>query len=68
MNILTIEINEEDYILIPREVRERVNIKSNEPKDFDYSEDEVWRGLKKKSVKAYKELKEREFKIRHEKN
>lgn len=62
--MITININEEDYLLIPKEVRDRMEIKVIEPKDFDYSQDDVWRGLKKKSDKAYKELKKREYEIR----
>lgn len=65
MNILTIELIEEDYLLLPPEVRERIVIKYNEPKQYDYSTDEIWRGLKEKSTKAYKELKKREFEIRN---
>jgi len=31
---------------------------------FDYSDNEVWKAAKEKSTKAYKQLKEIEFKIR----
>jgi hypothetical protein len=32
---------------------------------IDYSNDELWKDLKKKSDKAYKDLKNREFDLRH---
>lgn len=66
MNIITIEILEEDYLKIPKEIRDRINIKVIEPKNFDYSISEEWNLLKKESSKAYKKLKDLEFKIRHE--
>lgn len=34
-------------------------------KDFDYSDNPVWKALKEKSDKAFKELKIAEFKIRN---
>lgn len=33
--------------------------------DFDYSTSEEWKAAKKESDKAYKKLKEIEFKLRH---
>ena len=67
-NIISVEILESDYLLIDKEVRDRMNIKIIEPKDFDYTFDDKWNGLKKESTKAYKELKKREFELRHEKH
>ena len=64
-NIITLEISDSDYFKIPKEVRERTEIKTREPKAYDYSHDEIWQELKKKSTKAYKELKKREFEIRN---
>jgi hypothetical protein len=64
---ITLEISEEDYKLIPPEVRQRCLIKVIEPKDINYPEDENWMGLKKASTKAYKELKKYEYYLRHEK-
>ena len=32
---------------------------------FDYTNNEVWKVLKEKSTKAYKQLKEHEFYLRH---
>lgn len=34
-------------------------------KDFDYSSNEIWKALKQKSDKAFKDLKIAEFKIRN---
>jgi len=38
----------------------------DEPRD--YSKDEIWQALSKQSRKAYKDLKNREYDLRHEKN
>lgn len=40
-------------------------LKIVEETDFDYSNDEKWQKLKKASIKAYIELKKREFDLRH---
>lgn len=40
-------------------------LKIVEETDFDYSNDEKWNKLKKASIKAYMELKNREFDLRH---
>lgn len=47
-------LRNEDYKVIKVEVP-----------DFDYSTSEEWKAAKKESDKAYKRLKEIEFKLRH---
>lgn len=49
MNTITINILESDYIKIPKEHRENMQIKLIEPKDYDYSHDETWVELKKRA-------------------
>ena len=40
-------------------------VKTVDVKDFDYSDNPIWKALKEKSDKAFKELKIAEFKIRN---
>ena len=53
----------DDYKLLSEDVRSLMDISVIEEK-YDYSKDETWKELKKKSSKAYRELKKREFDIR----
>ena len=68
MQQLRIEISKELYDLL---VDSNALTTSNhklllvEDKDFDYTNDEIWKAYKKKSDKCYKDLKEVEFRIRH---
>lgn len=55
---------ESDFKAIPAAIRSQMRVEVVEV-DFDYSQDELWQTLKKKSTEAYKALKEREFKLRH---
>jgi len=65
MEIVKANMNKDLYFSLPKEVRDQIDIKAIEPDDFDYSDDERWQALKKKSIKAYKDLKEHEFNLRH---
>lgn len=63
-NEINLKISESQY----KEIRGSLGdheIKNIEPKDYDYSYDEVWRQLKSESTKAYKKLKTREYDLRH---
>lgn len=62
---LNMRMMEEDYQNLPPDVRETMEIKNIDVDDFDYSDDEQWRELKKDANKAYKKLKKREFEIRN---
>ena len=53
------------YQDIPPELREGIEIRVIDVVDFDYTKDELHKDLKKKSDKAFKELKKREFYLRH---
>jgi len=65
MQIITCEIEEDVYVLIPRHLRKQIVIKGVDVENYDYSDDEVWKSLKKESTKSYKKLKEREFNLRN---
>lgn len=53
-----------DFEALPKEIRAKMMVEVVEV-DFDYSKDELWNDLAKKSKEAYRALKEREFKLRH---
>jgi len=65
MEIVKCEIPKEIYALIPHILRESINVKDVDVDNYDYSDDEIWRILKKESRKAYIKLKEREFNLRN---
>ena len=65
MDFIKCHISEEDYKKINKDVRSNIEILSVEPKDFDYSFDEIWQELKSKSHKAYKAVKKREYELRN---
>ncbi len=49
-------------------LKQHLDIYKIDVENVDYSHDELWDSLKKKSVRAYKDLKNREYDIRHGKN
>jgi len=61
---LQVRMEEHDYNSLPPEVQSRSEIQYVKV-DEDYSHDELWNELKKKSNKAYKALKDREYDLRH---
>jgi len=68
MEIATIKISKELLqILVDSEAitTNDFEVKIVEESSFDYSKDEAWQLLKTKSHKAYKEVKQREFELRH---
>ena len=66
-DFLKFRMDEDDYKLLSNETRSRMDLISKDVQDFDYTSDELWQELKKKSYKAYKELKKREYEIRFNK-
>ena len=54
---------EEYYNTINEENKLNFEIQKVEVEGVDYSHDELWNKLKSESVKSYKKLKEREFKL-----
>lgn len=55
----------EHYKELAQELRDRIEPMKVEVEDIDYSYDETWAVLKSKSIKAYKELKNHEYNLRH---
>ena len=65
MDLITVTITKDLYASVDVEIREQMLIQKVEDPDFDYSDDENWRLLKKEARKAYKALKEREHYLKH---
>jgi hypothetical protein len=63
---LHFRMEEEQYRQLEDEQRTALNIYKVEVEGIDYSSDEIWTSLKKKSVTAYIELKNREYDLRHD--
>jgi hypothetical protein len=64
---LRFEMDKDDYEMLSNQVRSKIEPISIDVRDFDYSEDEMWKELKSISTKAYKKLKAREYELRHTK-
>jgi hypothetical protein len=62
---LDVRMSQEVYEQIPNELYPFIEVKLVRVVGEDYENDELWHELKKKSDKAYKELKDREFDLRH---
>jgi len=62
---LRVRMSKNDFAQIPDEIRERCIIDSVDVEGEDYSFDAIWNDLKVKSTKAYKDLKNREYDLRH---
>ena len=62
---LDLRMSMDDYEQIPIEYRSSMEVKVVRVEGEDYSHDELWNDLKKKSDKAYKDLKNREYDLRH---
>lgn len=66
-NWLKLKIAEEDYKLLSKNIRDSMEILVIDTDEFDYSDDELLKELKKVSNKAYKAVKKREYELRHNK-
>jgi uncharacterized membrane protein YcaP (DUF421 family) len=53
------------YDSLPPLMRDRFEVIAVDIQDFDYSKDTLHQELKKKSNKAYKDVKKREYELRH---
>lgn len=62
---LHFRMEQEHYQQLSEESREFIEPLKVEVEGIDYSQDELWQSLKSKSIKAYKELKNREYDLRH---
>ena len=64
MSVIKAEFSEEFYNSLTNEQRSEITINSNDVSDVDYTHDDLWIDLKYKATRAYKKLKEREYKLR----
>ena len=64
-DFVKIQMYEHDYQRLNPEIRESMELIAVDVSGFDYSFDKLHRELKKKSNKAYKDLKKREYELRH---
>ena len=68
--VVTVDMSLRTWEDIPDYVKQEMEIKKIEPKNFDYSFDPLWCELKEKNnggLKVYKEMKKREHYLRHRK-
>lgn len=63
---LNFRMEEENYSQIPDELRSKIETRFVDYENEDFSNDELWYSLKKKSDKAFKDLKNREYDLRHD--
>jgi hypothetical protein len=64
MDNIKAEFSQELYESLPSFLRAEMTVISVDSEEFDYSNDDIWIDLKYKATRAYKKLKEREFKLR----
>ena len=62
---IRLEIKKDQYEQIPKHLRDEFLIKSIDVPSPEYQKDSKWLELKKVADNAYKDLKNREFEIRH---
>jgi uncharacterized membrane protein YcaP (DUF421 family) len=60
-----LKMYEEDYQNLKQPIRDKMEIIAIDVEDYDYSFDELHQELKKKSNKAFKDVKKREYELRH---
>lgn len=60
-----LKMYEEDYQNLKQPIRDKMEIIAIDVEDYDYSFDELHKELKKKSNKAFKDVKKREYELRH---
>lgn len=64
MPTIKAEFSQEFYESLTNEQRKEITVAGSEGEAQDYSHDDIWIDLKYKASRAYKKLKEREFKLR----
>lgn len=60
-----LKMYEEDYQNLKQPIRDKMEIIAIDVEGYDYSFDELHQELKKKSNKAFKDVKKREYELRH---
>lgn len=64
MSLVKAEFSQEFYESLTSEQRDEMSVYESTEGKHDYSHDDLWIDLKYKSTRAYKKLKEREYKLR----
>jgi hypothetical protein len=67
-NVLYFTILEEDYLKLHRDIRALCVIDKIKMQEEDFKSDGVWCLLKRKASKAYRDLRNREYDLRHNPN
>ena len=62
---MKVRMLKDDYMEVPPEVRQRMEIMYVDVEGYDYTHDELWSKLDAEANKAYKAKKKREFELRH---
>ena len=65
---IKLRTDKEYYESLPPQMRDKFDVISIDVDDYNYEFDELHQELKKKSNKAYKDLKKREYELRHNVN
>ena len=63
--LINFQMDKKDFQELHASVQNMLVVRSVKVENVDYSDDPIWQDLKKKSDKAYKELKNREYDLRH---
>ena len=62
---MKVRMLKDDYMEVPPEVRQRMEIMYVDVEGYDYTHDELWNKLDAESKKAYNAKLKREFQLRH---
>jgi len=62
--VIKAEFSKEFYEALPDELRKYITVIAADEGKHDYSHDDLWIDLKYTATRAYKKLKEREYKLR----
>jgi tRNA nucleotidyltransferase (CCA-adding enzyme) len=63
--LINFQMEKKEFQELHASVQNMLVVRSVKVENVDYSDDPIWQDLKKKSDKAYKELKNREYDLRH---
>jgi tRNA nucleotidyltransferase (CCA-adding enzyme) len=63
--LINFQMEKKDFQELHTSIQNMLVVRSVKVENVDYSDDPIWQDLKKKSDKAYKELKNREYDLRH---
>ena len=66
--IVKLEEQKTNFLNLEQDLKEHLDIYKIDVENIDYSFDEQWSILKKSANKTYKDLKNREYNLRHNKN